>query len=58
MCKGLTKMLQVPEWLQQAAGHEIMPQVPKRGQAAGHVVAGSGSQEQPVPGRNGIILLR
>ena len=43
-------MLQVPEGLQRAAGHETMLQGPKWGQAAG-----SGSWEQPVPGRDSTV---
>ena len=41
-------MLQVTKWLQWAAGPETMPQVPK-------VAAGTGSQEQPVPGRDSAV---
>lgn len=43
-------MLQDPNWLEWAVGHETTQQVPE-------VVAGRGQwvQEQPVPGRNGSV---
>lgn len=49
-CNGLSNMLQVTEWMQRAVGHETVPQVPQQGQAAG-----TGSREQPVPGRDSTV---
>ena len=43
-------MLPVPKWRPWAAGHETTQQVPKLGQAEG-----SGSREQPVPGKDGTV---